>query len=538
MFIKKIVLITGIKIKGDIMKTYDIVVVGASIGGVIAAISAAKEGHYVSLIEKTKWIGGQLTSQAVPPDEHKFIESFGSTQTYRAFRNRVRSYIKEHHPVLKHIHDVNNWDPGRSSVSRLAAPPKVILDVLYEFINPYIQSGHIELFLNQELMDAVVDDDTVLSIDVKDIHTNHIQTFSGTYFLDATDLGELLPLTHTEYVTGAESKADTGELNALEVAEPNDMQPITWVAAVDYVEGEDHTIEKPELYDFFEKKIWPCDDQKMLSWYGPDSSTGKTKKFGMFNDEGKKLFPLWSYRRIIYPPYYEKGFYDTEVTLLNWPQNDYIFGNIFDNDDAKKHQYQAKQLTLSFIYWLQRFAPRSDGGIGYKGVRLRPDIVGTEDGLAMAPYIRESRRIKALYRITENEINANVQKSLPRHEDSVGIGSYHIDLHMTTVTHTFFYANSWPFEIPLGAMIPIRMKNLIPACKNIGTTHLTNGCFRLHPVEWNIGEVAGYLVSKAISWNKTPKEIYEDKRELKKFQTHLDDVGIERSWPADKVHVI
>ena len=35
------------------------------------------------------------------------------------------------------------------------------------------------------------------------------------------------------------------------------------------------------------------------------------------------------------------------------------------------------------------------------------------------------------------------------------------------------------------------MTNLLPAGKNIGTTHITNGCYRLHPVEWNIGEVAG-----------------------------------------------
>ncbi|WP_454702255.1 FAD-dependent oxidoreductase [Agrobacterium burrii] len=28
-----------------------------------------------------------------------------------------------------------------------------------------------------------------------------------------------------------------------------------------------------------------------------------------------------------------------------------------------------------------------------------------------------------------------------------------------------------------------------------GTTHITNGCYRLHPVEWNIGEVAGMLAA-------------------------------------------
>ena len=39
---------------------------------------------------------------------------------------------------------------------------------------------------------------------------------------------------------------------------------------------------------------------------------------------------------------------------------------------------------------------------------------------------------------------------------------------------------------PLGAA-----ENLLPACKNLGVTHITNGCYRLHPVEWNIGEAAG-----------------------------------------------
>ena len=52
-----------------------------------------------------------------------------------------------------------------------------------------------------------------------------------------------------------------------------------------------------------------------------------------------------------------------------------------------------------------------------------------------------------------------------------------------------------PFQIPLGALIPQRVENLLPAGKNIGTTHITNGCYRLHPVEWNIGEAAGALAA-------------------------------------------
>ena len=72
-----------------------------------------------------------------------------------------------------------------------------------------------------------------------------------------------------------------------------------------------------------------------------------------------------------------------------------------------------------------------------------------------------------------------------------GVGNYRIDLHPSTGGDNYIDIGSVPFEIPLGALVPRRVRNLLPAGKNIGTTHITNGCYRLHPVEWNIGEVAG-----------------------------------------------
>ena len=62
---------------------------------------------------------------------------------------------------------------------------------------------------------------------------------------------------------------------------------------------------------------------------------------------------------------------------------------------------------------------------------------------------------------------------------------------LTGLPDTYIDVGSVPFELPLGALLPVRTRNLLPAAKNIGTTHITNGCYRLHPVEWNAGEVAG-----------------------------------------------
>src|SRR6188768_3924910 len=70
----------------------DLIVIGGGIGGCAAALAAVRNGLRVILAEETDWIGGQLTQQAVPPDEHPWIEIFGATRSYREFRSQIRDY--------------------------------------------------------------------------------------------------------------------------------------------------------------------------------------------------------------------------------------------------------------------------------------------------------------------------------------------------------------------------------------------------------------------------------------------------------------
>ena len=196
----------------------------------------------------------------------------------------------------------------------------------------------------------------------------------------------------------------------------------------------------------------------------------------------------------------------------------------------------AKQLSLSFFYWMQTEAPRHDGGYGYPELRLRGDMVGTSDGLAMYPYIRESRRIKAEFTVLEQHVAEAVrgEHGAEKFYDSVGIGAYRIDLHPSTGGVNYIDVGSWPFQIPLGALIPVRVENLIPACKNIGTTHITNGCYRLHPVEWNIGEAAGYLAAYCLDHKIPPRRVRADEEHLAAFQKLLAKMGIPLDWPELK----
>jgi len=74
------------------------------------------------------------------------------------------------------------------------------------------------------------------------------------------------------------------------------------------------------------------------------------------------------------------------------------------------------------------------------------------------------------------------------------------------------------------------MENLIPGCKNIGTTHISNGCYRLHPVEWSIGEAAGSLCAHAITRKTVPRMIRNTPKELKDFQALLVKSGVQLKW--------
>ena len=55
----------------------DIVIIGAGLGGCATAMAACRNGLRVILTEETDWIGGQLSQQGVPPDEHQWIETNG-----------------------------------------------------------------------------------------------------------------------------------------------------------------------------------------------------------------------------------------------------------------------------------------------------------------------------------------------------------------------------------------------------------------------------------------------------------------------------
>uniref|UniRef100_UPI00321640BB FAD-dependent oxidoreductase n=1 Tax=uncultured Draconibacterium sp. TaxID=1573823 RepID=UPI00321640BB len=525
----------------------DLIIAGAGMGGCACALGALRNGLSVIMTEETDWIGGQITQQGVPFDEHRWIETHGATQLYRDFRTALRNYYKKHYPLTKDAAARKNLNPGDGAVSRLCVEPRVALAVLYEMFAPYISSGKLTILLNSKAMDAKVNGPKVEALSVRNTINDEQYLLTAPYFADATEMGDLLPLTGTEYITGTESKKMTGELHAPEVANSKNQQAFTLCFALDYCPGENHIIDKPERYDFWKKyvpQLTPAWPRRLLDLTYSTPSTLKPLKLGFHPEGGQtgNVLNLWNYRKIINRKNFTPGFYPGDITIVNWPQNDYLLGNLVDvsEKEFRKHVDDARQLNRSLLYWLQTEVERPDGGAGWSGIRLRGDILGTTDGMAKYPYIREGRRIKTMFTILEEHVGVENRKLVKGEAaakkgesfyDSIGVGSYYLDLHPSTQGDNYIDLPSLPFEIPLGALIPQRMENLLPAAKNIGTTHITNGCYRLHPVEWNIGEVVGMLVQYSGKKNITPRQVWENKNHLSDFQDFIKKQGVETKWP-------
>ena len=428
-------------------------------------------------------------------------------------------------------------NPGSSWVTRLAFEPRVGLRALETLLAPQVDAGLLQVFLRTKAVATSVQGDRVVSLTAVNLDDGSTTRFEFEYVLDATELGDLLPMTGTEYVVGAESIGDTGEPHAQpQEAKVHCVQSCTYTFAMEgRPSGEDHRIPKPDRYDHY-RHAQPYSLRIHVHGgeiYGEESGW---LDYHLFQDTGGTKGPLWKYRRLVDAGQFP-GRYDHDITMFNWPGNDYRDRPLVDQalENLAFALQDAKRVSLGFAYWLQSDVPNPDGPAGFPNILLRPDVMGSIDGLSKHPYVRESRRIKAIKTIVEQDVAVEHQKG-PRaahFDDSVGVGWYPIDIHQVSEDEVGTSTRTRPFQIPLGALIPARVENLIAANKNIGTTHITSGCYRLHPVEWNIGEAAGALAAYASQTGRPPKEVHGDRELLRSFQRELIVEGVPLCWLID-----
>ena len=536
-----------------------VLIVGGGTGGVAAALAIAETGGSCVLIEPGDRLGGQLTAQAVPPDENRWVEPGGEVQgcnaSYQRFRQGVRDWYRQHRRLTPAAHADPRLNPGGGWVSRLCYEPAVGQAVLEAMLEPHVASGRVRLMMRHAAIEADVEGDSVQAVTFLDEDAGRRVTVQAEIFLDATELGDLLPITGCEHRIGAESQRDTGELHALAGdADPMDQQAITWVFAAEHRPGEDFTGDPPAGYDrwaAFVPQLTPPWPGPLFSWTicGEAHAPRHLAMVPWPDEPAEGELELWRYRRVVDRAAHAASDADAppaDVTLVNWVQNDYFRRPTLGVDPAAQLAAfdDAKAQSLCLLHWLRTAAPRHDGGHGYPGLRLAPHVMGTTDGFAAAPYIREARRLEAQLVLSEAHVGADQRRAAghadatplhtpagERFDDTVAIGHYPIDLHPSTSGRNQVYVEACPFHVPLRSLLPVRLTNLIAAGKCLGVTHVANGCTRLHPVEWAIGEAAGTLAALARGSRLSAWSYASSPGHVETLHKTLADAGVPLAWP-------
>lgn len=518
----------------------DVLVVGNGTGAVAAAHEAATRGAETCLVSDLTTLGGQLTSQGVSAlDEggHQAEAVLPFNKTYRELRQNIRNHYLSRYQVLNPSNEPaepGEFDPGSCWVSRLCFEPAVAENLIENLLAPLTANGTLRIYRGYYPKAVDVQDNMVRSVDMAQA-SGALQRFETRVLIDATELGDLLPLAGIPYRTGTEAKSAFNEPSAPAQAIPECVQPFTYSF---YLEQLPEGTSAPEV--------------AMPPNYDPDNYG-----FGSFSFGGSNGF--WSYRRVIDRSLFGTGF-TNDIAVINWltsPANGNSGGgndfnrscgpdgcNIIDKDPATVERIlaRARDHALGLAYWLQHDAPRPGGGRGYPNLKLRPDITGTADGLTQYPYIREARRLESLVVVREQDIivtSAGGIGSAARanlFSDSIGTGAYSLDLHPCAVGQPpQVDTHARPFQIPAGALVPqAPIHNFIAAAKNIGTTHISNGSYRLQPVEWNIGLAAGELAALSLSNGIIPRSLVQDKTAVRRWQhSHLQQRGGRIFWYND-----
>jgi hypothetical protein len=414
--------------------------------------------------------------------------------------------------------------------SAVVAEPKVALAVIEARLQAAIVSGQLILRTGVVPDSAQRQGEKVLSVTCRPVQKQanrcHVK---ASFFLAGDETGELYPLLNIGHHVGSEAQSAFDEPHAPQSAQPGSVQSFTFCFMVEYRPGEDHTIARPADYDYWKQVHGPF----FLGAPGarPDDPSAMFRLREGRN--GFRIPPAFYYRSVLDQRNFAGPNRPMSCSVINVTCNDYHHESLLDTDDPEPILERARDLSRAYLYWLQTEAPRDEGGVGYPELRPMPEATGTSDGLAMAPYIREGRRLDACQIVREQDLSTRSQHhARARHfANSVGLGCFLLDIHQRSGGAPTVSQMARPYQIPLGALVSPELSNFAVASKCIGVTQITNGAYRLHHTEWAIGEAAGELAAYCLDHPVSHPNLMGT--DLLAFQRRLLAAGVPLVWMED-----
>ena len=484
------------------LNLFDIMVVGATPAGIMAALSAGRLGSKVLLSEYHKHIGGMSTSGLGKSDIEKrdAIDGIFKEFTQRVFKYYVDKYGKDSENV-------------KLCKSGYYYEPSVAEYVFNQMID---ENENVTLLLNHQIESVKTESNKISCISFKNRSNTEINTVKADKYIDATYEGDLFALSGAAYRVGREAKIEFDEEHAGRIffdfddmcflegstgEADNKLTAYTYRLCLtedpqnSYVmtnppEGYERENYLKYLVDLREGRLGPPKVLREGHGYYPEHFNTLMRVFSFARIPNKKFDVNINPRPLGFP------FVEENYTYLdsNWKEREEIFN---------KH----RALALGLLYFVQNDheVPEEHRSMARR-YNLPLDEFTDNQHFPWQLYVREGRRLKGGYTLTENDVR--LQKDNSRNTifyDSIISGEFPIDSFPVSkdaskekkVLEGYIgLLEISPYQIPYRILIPEKIENLIvPVAAS--TTHIAYSTIRMEPLWMGIGQAAGIAAHMA-----------------------------------------
>lgn len=483
-------------------KTYDVVVVQATPGGIMAAIAAARGGCSVLLLERTAHIGGLPANGLGATD----IATRGATGgLFKEFVDRVKArYVATYGPASKQVKDCSDGFHFESSVAEM-----VFEGMLAE--HPSISVLTMRQF-DAKPQSVVVDAGRLTQITVTDRGTSQTETYGAKVFVDATYEGDLSAAAGVPFRTRREGKAEYGEPLAGKVykqwrSTPQELGDGSTGAGDDTIQAYNYRIcltrdpairipiPKPAVYNR-EEFASIADDVKLDRW---TNKGGKRGGEMAVDGIGRVVNMVAVPNGKTDANNQHAAFVSTDLPEENypWPTADWAWRDAFAG--------RLRDYTLGLLYFVQ-----NDPALP-EDFRKRCLEWGLAKGeyedngnFPRQAYVREGRRIEGEHLFTAHDAIPKAQGGRPPiYADSITASHYALDSHAHHKREPgrvhldgFLSHPSAPYTVPFGVMLPKAVDGLL-APVPVSGTHIGFSTLRMEPCWMAMGQAAGVAAARS-----------------------------------------
>ncbi len=496
-------------------KSYDLVVVGGTPGGIACAVRAAREGLSVLLVNHTKHLGGFMTSGAggwEAPWDGLRSPLYGEMLT-----GAMQYYAKVYgEGSQQHLLSMPS-KTSRAHIDRPKLEPRIAEILFSEMVS---REKTLTVLLDHVVAAAERDKGVLKRITLKPRHGGAEVFVTGGIFADAMYEGDLMAAAGVKTQVGRESTAQYGEKHA----------------GVIYTK-ERH--KEPGQRGF--PRV--ADEGRLNIRYNPHSS-GEILE-GPNSGEADGSVMAYNYRLILtrdpanrvlvekptnYDPEIAKAAAGGSVvpSLPNnkaaWnggrligPQNAYPEADWATRETISRRYLDAMLMRL---WWLQNDpeAPQKEKE-NFAGYGLAADEFPDNHHLPYEIYVREARRLVGRYVFKEQDnVLADGIDRTQVYNDSIAMTDWPVDsvacLPRTTSGSSadgilFLGEESRPAQVPYRCLLTNEVKNLLVPVA-LSASHVGWGSIRLEPTWMQLGESAGYAAALAAKARTAPAEIESD----------------------------